>query len=226
VRESLVIIHEDRRSDRRLVAYVVPTNDQRPTTNDHQQGDKETGRQAESKAEQSPISNLQSPISESLSSILYPLSSELRAFLSEKLPEYMVPSAFVSLPSLPLTPNGKLDRRALPAPDHAPSAGDRSFVAPRTPLEHKLAAIWADLLGVERVGIHDNFFDLGGHSLLVIQAMSRIREELQIDLQIRHLFETPTIARLAESLTLIRWAAQSRVAPSGEAQDDEEEGRL
>jgi amino acid adenylation domain-containing protein len=124
-------------------------------------------------------------------------ADELCRFLKAKLPEYMVPSAYVFLESLPLTSNGKLDLKALPAPDPIrPDVGER-FVAPRTPVEETLASIWAKVLGFERVGVHDNFFDLGGHSLLGAQAMSRAREALQVDLPLRILFEAPTVAELA-----------------------------
>ncbi|UFP93830.1 amino acid adenylation domain-containing protein [Gloeobacter morelensis MG652769] len=119
----------------------------------------------------------------------------LRQYLRERLPQYMVPSAFVYLAALPLTPNGKVDRTALP-----PSAGRQQLdpdVVPRTPLEQQIAAIWAQVLGVEAVGRHDNFFDLGGHSLLATQVRSRLREELQVELSLRPLFETPTVAGLA-----------------------------
>ncbi|MGB7951165.1 MAG: amino acid adenylation domain-containing protein [Candidatus Binatia bacterium] len=124
-------------------------------------------------------------------------TDELRRFLKAKLPEYMVPSAYVYLESLPLTSNGKLDRKALPAPDPIrPDVADK-FVAPRTLIEETLANIWAEVLGFERVGVHDNFFDLGGHSLLGAQVMSRAREALQVDLPLRILFEAPTVVELA-----------------------------
>lgn len=127
-------------------------------------------------------------------------AEELRRFLSDKLPQYMIPSVFVSLDALPLTANGKLDRTALPMPDPSrPSLGEE-FIAPRTPVEELLAGIWSDLLGLERVGVNDNFFELGGHSLLATQLISQIREALQIELPLRSLFETPTVSGLADTI--------------------------
>ncbi|HEY0735635.1 MAG TPA: amino acid adenylation domain-containing protein, partial [Herpetosiphonaceae bacterium] len=128
-------------------------------------------------------------------------AAELRSFLHTKLPAYMVPSAFVFVPTLPLTPNGKLDRTALPVPDRALSSGGESFVAPRTPLEELITAVWAAVLGLEGVGIHDNFFALGGHSLLATQVISRLRQILAVDVPLRVLFEAPTIAALADQIT-------------------------
>ncbi|MGO9110863.1 MAG: amino acid adenylation domain-containing protein [Thermoguttaceae bacterium] len=125
---------------------------------------------------------------------------ELRGYLQEKLPQYMVPSAFVFLDRLPLTPNGKLDRRALPAPDQARPDLGTGYVPPRDAVEEQLAAIWVDLLGVERVGVYDNFFELGGHSLLATRVVSQVRGVLQVEMPVRSLFETPTIAGLAESI--------------------------
>ena len=125
---------------------------------------------------------------------------DLRSFLQHKLPDYMVPSAFVFLDSLPLTANGKLDRKALPAPDHSRPELDDTFAAPRTPVEDILANIWSEVLKLDKVGVHDNFFHLGGHSLLATQVVSRINTSFQIDLPLRYLFETPTIAGLADSV--------------------------
>ena len=127
-------------------------------------------------------------------------ASELRSFLKGKLPDYMVPSAFVVLDSLPLTPNGKVDRIALPGPDQNRPALDETFTASRTPVEELLAQIWSDVLKVDKVGVNDNFFDLGGHSLLATQIISRVTNSFQIDIQLRRLFETPTIAGLASSI--------------------------
>jgi len=126
-----------------------------------------------------------------------PEPSELRGFLREKLPPYMLPSAFVLLEKLPLTASGKVDRAALPKPDLARQSG-ASFVAPRTPVQEVLAAVWVEVLDVERVGIHDNFFDLGGHSLLGTQVISRIQDLLKVQLPLRALFEAPTVAELSQ----------------------------
>jgi acyl carrier protein len=122
---------------------------------------------------------------------------ELRAYLGRELPGAMVPSAFVLMERLPLTPNGKVDRRALPAPERTIAPVEGAYTAPRTPVEEVLAAIWTQLLGLERVGIHDSFFELGGHSLLATRAVSRIRSAFQVELSLRQIFETPTIADLA-----------------------------
>ena len=112
------------------------------------------------------------------------------------LPDYMVPSALVVLEEMPLTPNGKLDRRGLPAPDQS-KLTEGEYRTARTPQEEVLAGIWARVLGVKQVGIDDNFFELGGHSLLATQVMSHIRKNLQIDLPLRTLFESPTVAELS-----------------------------
>jgi amino acid adenylation domain-containing protein len=128
-----------------------------------------------------------------------PTAADLRAFLRQKLPQYMVPGAYVVLDALPLTPNRKVDRRALPAPDW--SLTDERFIAPRTPVEEIVAGIWAEVLGLERVGISDSFFDLGGHSLLATQIISRLRARFRIEIPLRALFESPTVAGLAEAIS-------------------------
>ncbi|HWS56473.1 MAG TPA: amino acid adenylation domain-containing protein, partial [Pyrinomonadaceae bacterium] len=124
-------------------------------------------------------------------------ASELRAHLAERLPDYMVPSAFVTLERLPLTPNGKVDRKALPEPEPQAAAG---HVAPRTPTEELLAGIWREVLNLERVSVEDNFFELGGHSLLATRLVSRVRARAGFDLPLRALFERPTVAGLAQIL--------------------------
>lgn len=134
-------------------------------------------------------------------------ASLIRQFLKEKLPEYMIPRAYVVLRSLPLTPNGKVDRRALPTPDIM-TFNRQDYVAPRSQVEELLAQIWAKVLGKEQVGIHDNFFELGGHSLLATQLTSRIRDTFQIDLPVRNLFEAPTIEQLTKYIDSTCWATK------------------
>jgi amino acid adenylation domain-containing protein len=130
-----------------------------------------------------------------------PGADELKAFLALKLPSYMVPAVFVYLEELPLTPSGKVDRQALPDPGQACPAPSHEYVAPRSPLEADLAANFAEVLKIERVGIQDNFFDLGGHSLIATQLISRVREAYHIELPLRRLFESPTVTGLASAIT-------------------------
>src|SRR5262249_29537722 len=134
------------------------------------------------------------------------LIPQLRNALAEQLPDYMVPSSFVVLDVWPLTPGGKIDLKALPAPDSARSQGRGTLVTPRTPVEQALASLWSELLGLARVGIHDNFFESGGHSLLATQLISRVREKFQVEIALRQLFERPTIESFA---TVIEEAQQS-----------------
>ena len=129
-------------------------------------------------------------------------TGSLRAFLQEKLPEYMVPSSFVTLDALPLTPNGKVDRKALPEPDT--SRNEAEIVLPRNATETTLANIYAEVLGLETVGVWDNFFELGGHSLLATRALSRLNEVFEMELPLRSLFEKPTVADLAERIEVLR----------------------
>ena len=126
--------------------------------------------------------------------------SELRNFLADKLPDYMVPSAFVILDEFPLSPNRKIDRRALPAPDMSRPDVETALILPRTPAEEEMANIWAGVLGLEQVGVADNFFELGGHSMLATQVVSRIRERFRVDLPLRALFQHPTVAGLVEEV--------------------------
>jgi amino acid adenylation domain-containing protein len=161
VREAVVVAHEDRPGELRLVAYVAPKE----------------GRRLE--------------------------PSELRAFLQQRLPEYMAPATFVLLEALPLTATGKLDRAALPKPEQAAAASDRPYVAPRTLVEAILAAIWAQALGVARVGRHDDFFALGGHSLLATRIVNQVRKTLQVSLPLQRVFDSPTLAELATAITAL-----------------------
>jgi amino acid adenylation domain-containing protein len=149
-------------------------------------------------------------------------SAALRSYLKAKLPGYMIPSAFVFLDALPLTPHGKLDQRALPAPEQSRPELAESYQAPRNPVEESLARIWAEVLKLEKVGVHDNFFDLGGHSLKAVQVISRARKAFEVDLPLRRLFETPTIVGLAEAIETLRWAKQN-AAPRDDALTTEEE---
>jgi amino acid adenylation domain-containing protein len=146
-----------------------------------------------------------------------PTSAELRSFLKERLPEYMVPATFLWLDTLPLTPSGKLDRRALPSPEEGLVDRSREATAPRNPFEELLVGIWAELLRVEWVGIEDNFFDLGGHSLLATRVISRIREAFGVTLPVRSLFDRPTVSRLAEAIAEALKAGTSSLATPLEA---------
>jgi acyl-coenzyme A synthetase/AMP-(fatty) acid ligase len=174
VREAVVLAREDAPGDQRLVAYLVP-RDLRLEIGD------------------SAPDTLQSPISN--------LPRELRDFLKDQLPEYMLPTVFVTLDALPLTPNGKVDRKALAAPKGTRPELAATYVMPRNELEQTLAAIWQDVLLVDQVGIDDNFFDLGGHSLLMAKAHSQLQAALQREISIVELFRHPTIGALAEYLS-------------------------
>jgi len=123
----------------------------------------------------------------------------LRAHLSACLPAYMVPAAYVRLDALPLTPNGKVDRKALPAPD-GEAFPARGYEAPAGETEEAVAAIWADLLGVERVGRHDDFFELGGHSLLATRLVFRINREMDVEISVRDVLERPELSLLAQHI--------------------------
>jgi amino acid adenylation domain-containing protein len=147
-------------------------------------------------------------------------TAELRDYLKQRLSEYMLPSAIVRLDAFPLTPNGKLDRKALPVPDGADSETDGPYVAPRSELEGLIADVWREALEVERVGVQDNFFNLGGHSLLLIRVNNLLREALRIELPVVELFKYPTVSALAEHLS--RSHAQHHPA---RAKRTESEGR-
>ena len=134
----------------------------------------------------------------------------LRDYMKKRLPEYMTPSAFVTLDSLPRLPNGKINRKALPAPDKTALEAKTAYEPPPSPVEKQVAEIWARLLGVERIGTRDNFFDLGGHSLLVTQLVARVYDVFQVSIPLRSIFEKPTIVELALVIEeeLIREIAQ------------------
>jgi acyl carrier protein len=134
------------------------------------------------------------------------LLDEVRGLLRAVMPKYMVPDVFVTLDALPLTPNGKVDRRLLPVPEHSGSQ-DIAYASPRTSTEVILAGAWAEVLGVERVGVEDNFFELGGHSLKAMQIVSRMRQAFSVELPLRDLFAAPTISRLAPRIEALRSAS-------------------
>ncbi len=145
--------------------------------------------------------------------------TRLRSFLRERLPDPLVPTAWVFLPALPLTPNGKVDRKALPPPEGTPVA--RTPTAPRTPTEGVLASLWADVLGLDRVGVLESFFELGGHSLLAIQIVSRVMDSFGVALSLRQFFEQPTIAGLTEVVDAAQDLGEARAVPHIEPADRE-----
>ena len=177
IEQTVVIARDDISGDKRLVAYLVLSQDQTLTVD------------------------------------------ELRLFLQKKLPNYMVPSAFIFLDALPLTPNGKIDRRALPAPDQTRLEPEGNFVAPRDKLELQLTQIWESVLGIQPIGIKDNFFDLGGHSLLAVRLVAEIDKAFDKKLPLATLFQAPTVEQLAKVLRDQEWKSSwyslVPVQPSG-----------
>jgi amino acid adenylation domain-containing protein len=151
---------------------------------------------------------------------------ELRAALRKRLPEYMLPSAFVFLKNLPLTPNGKVDRAALPEPEDVRAGVQTEFVAARTPVEEKLAGLWASLLKLKTIGVYDNFFELGGHSLLATQVVSRMRKEFQVEITLVSLFESPTVAAMAEKIEKATADTTARLLLELDQLSDDEASRL
>jgi amino acid adenylation domain-containing protein/FkbH-like protein len=141
-------------------------------------------------------------------------SADLYSYLKERLPEYMVPAAFVKLERMPLTSNGKIDRRALPDADVARPEAESAYVAPRTPLEEEVVEAWKEVLGLQRVGVHENFFEIGGHSLLATKVIILLRSRLGINVSLRLLFENPTVAGMATALmdTLLEHAEEPALA--------------
>jgi amino acid adenylation domain-containing protein len=155
-----------------------------------------------------------------------PTTTELRSFLANRVPRHMLPSLFVMLDELPLTPTGKVDRQALPLPGSRRPSLEETFVAPRSPVEQVLTGIWSEVLGLEPIGVHDNFFELGGHSLLAIRVISRVRSALGVELPVRALFATPTIAGLGRSVETIRWTRRRLRHRDGEGTIGREVGAI
>ncbi len=185
VRENVVVTKTSASGEKQLVAYVVP----------RQEGD-------------APVDGASDVAPARLN------KNELRGFLKEKLPEFMVPATFVMLDALPLTPNGKVDRKALPQPEQAVSEEAREFIAPRTPTEEALAGLWLQVLNAQSVSVDDNFFELGGDSLLATQLITRLRSALGVELPLHCLFESPTVAGLAEKVdSYIRTEQSAQLPP-------------
>jgi len=211
VRAAVVLLRTDGASARgvaepRLVAYIVPHQGLGIRDQGSGSEDKEIGRQGDKEIDGRGTIYRALPIPDPRS-----LIPELRDHLGQTLPDYMIPASFVLLDALPLTANGKLDRAALPAPATLAVAG--SFIAPRTPLEAQLAEIWGDVLGRSRVGIHDDFFALGGHSLRATQVIARLRRDCHVELPLRALFSHPTIAGLARQLAQAQRSATGVLPP-------------
>ncbi|HEY6331689.1 MAG TPA: non-ribosomal peptide synthetase [Blastocatellia bacterium] len=145
---------------------------------------------------------------------------QLRSHLNGLLPEHAIPSVFVRMERLPRTLNGKIDRLALPSPEEARKRAGLDYIAPRNPAEEQLAEIWAEVLGLKNVGVNDNFFDLGGHSLNVLQVVSRMQSAFDIELPLATLFKAPTISRLADYIETVRWALDGPESPSAEQREE------
>jgi amino acid adenylation domain-containing protein len=175
VRECVVEARGYTDGEKRLVAYV--------TTN-----------AAETTVNQSSMDQDGGPVT----------AQHLWEYMRERLPEYMAPSSIILLDQLPLTPNGKIDRKALPSPDHSKDLLENAYVAPSTDTERTLVEIWSRVLGVEKIGVADNFFMIGGHSLLATQVVSRVRQSFGIEMPLREMFESPTIAELSKAVEKIR----------------------
>ncbi|MDX2961157.1 non-ribosomal peptide synthase/polyketide synthase [Streptomyces acidiscabies] len=187
VAQAAVVVREDREGDKRLVAYVVPERD--------------GVYDAPSAAEDGTGGGVVPLAPEADAARDAPLSpTTLTPHLRRHLPPYLIPSAYIPLPTLPLTPNGKLDHAALPTPDHTPATTPHR--GPRTPQEQVLCDLFAEALGVERIGIEDSFFDLGGHSLLAARLVARVRDTLGVEIGMRTLFQAPTVAELSGRLAL------------------------
>jgi len=188
VSDAVVVVHEDDNGDKRLDVYVVPTAEWIEQTLSTENG---------------------SDTEELLSRALI---SELRQQLRQQLPAYMVPSVFVVLEALPLNPNGKVDRKALPIPGDVQESLGVEYLAPRNDLEEQIAQVWAEVLKLERVGIHDNFFDLGGHSLMATQIVSRLREQQGVELPLPEMFSHTTVAEMAPLVESLRDGSQDQRA--------------
>jgi acyl carrier protein len=139
-----------------------------------------------------------------------PTRKELRRYALERMPEHMVPAEVVTMTAFPQTPNQKIDRKALPAPDAMGPESERGLEPPATVTEEAVAGLWSELLSIPRIGRNDNFFESGGHSLLAMQLVSRVRVHFGVDLPLKNLFEHPTVAGLAEAIDALSWSATAK----------------
>ena len=224
VKTSVVIVREDMPGDKRLVAYVVKTADSKQQVAEiHNEEQKTPNTQEPKTKNQEPKTKNQEPKTKNQEHIQNsPPTSPLplRQFLSEQLPHYLVPSAFIQLEALPLTPNGKVDTRSLPAP--VIESPEASYIAPRSEAEIALADIFAHVLGVERVGIDDDFFELGGHSLLATQLVAQVLNIFDVEVTVIDLFEATTVAGLAQRIEQKQLLAQLQTRPVEDDADREE----
>jgi Phosphopantetheine attachment site/AMP-binding enzyme len=225
VREAVVLAREDRAGDKRLIAYYTaqaldpvaadtasPSEAEQVWQSSHVWGPLDVPESGGTIGLDSDVARDGHDTSRMKRTIAFGL--QLRAYLSATLPEYMVPADYVRLDKLPLTSNGKLDRRALPAPERDGKGGD--YVEPATPTQRTLAAIWSQLLGVERVGVNDNFFELGGHSLLATQATSKVRAVFNVELPLRILLDTANVMAVAHYIDTA-YAAQQQAKAQKES---------
>jgi pyochelin synthetase len=206
VQSSVVTAVGDERANKRLVAYVVPVQEAG------------SGYQEDNN---SPAAMLAISPPSSISTVGGTITDELREFLRGKLPEYMVPAIFLFLDTLPLSANGKVDRKALPKPELGTSYGE-GYLAPRTDIERSIAEVWKELLNQERVGVHDDFFELGGDSLLATQVMSRINQLFNLKLPLRRLFEARSVQAFADLIETVLWAEKCRPDAGADQLEDRE----
>jgi acyl-CoA synthetase (AMP-forming)/AMP-acid ligase II len=198
VREAAVLAREDEPGEKRLVAYIVTTGGEEPHAGERPGAERDpaaTERFEPDERHQGPAGG-ERPADEAAR-----LAAHLREHLERCLPHYMVPAAFVRLEHLPLTPNGKVDRKDLPAPESDAYARG-AYEPPQGEVEELLAGVWQELLGVERVGRRDNFFELGGHSLLALRLITRTEVELDCQIEVSKIFESPTLSSFAKSVLI------------------------
>ncbi|MEH2395749.1 MAG: amino acid adenylation domain-containing protein [Nostoc sp.] len=202
VKETVAIVREDQPGEKHLVAYLCLKQQE---SEDNSSATSQTGQlQQYSLPEITTQNKLANNFEDEQTVNLVNLLPQLRAFLKQKLPEYMIPAAFVAMEALPITPSGKVDRRALPVPNRVRPNSQEAFVTPRNYVEQRLAEIATQILGLEQIGIHDNFFDLGGYSLLLARMLLQVQKTFQIELSLQNIFIAPSIAELSKIITAIK----------------------